>query len=210
MNKKNIIDQFVSSILEFKTDDKIIAKGPVIQTNTSYQMAAAGERTTTSMVKLGTLSNDDGHVMVRVFKDMKKKKYKLYFLSDDNRFSQFPILFEPTTFKYFIIHQDGHAEIPLSSHIDPVREDLSISYPIITKKFDLNKSDIEQEEDIVSISVKNSKLYVNIPEKSTKALLVFSDTSEKIITRLVPVRNGEVSATIPENIKPEITISIFD
>ncbi|NOZ74316.1 MAG: hypothetical protein GXO90_02920 [FCB group bacterium] len=204
MNSKE--ELFTKILLEFKPDDELGPPRPCENSETGLRMAAdSSESELFETTRL--LTSADGQVLVRILKNKAKKKYDLFFLSEDNRFSQYPILFEPDSFKYFIIRKDGHAEIPFSSTLDPTVERLSIVYPVQGGYHRIPESDNKQRE--AELYRTGNKLSFAFPLMITKALFIFTDKTNREITRLVPVRNGEAAVIVPPKVSENFWVSGF-
>lgn len=202
----SIEERFTKALFEFKPGDELRLRRADKNSGPGLRMAAdSREAELSETTKL--LTSADGQVLVRILKNKAAQKYDLYFLSEDDRFSQYPILFEPDSFKYFIIRKDGHAEIPFSSTLDPIAERLSIVYPVQAGYHRIPEPDAGETE--AGLCRTGNKLCFTFPLTITKALFIFTDETNGEITRLVPVRNGEAAVILPEKVTETFWVGGF-
>ena len=204
MKSSDKTERFVQSLFAFKADDRLCPPASNEALGNGIRIAASSDAQNTEAIP-ATRLNSDGDVLVRIFRNVKSRVYDLYFIAEDDRFSRFPILVDPKSFKFFIIHKDGHAQIPFSSSIDPRKEELSITYPLESGLHEIPTLESDGKDSVICLD--KDKMSVTFTKDVTKALFIFTDSEQKEITRLVPVRNGEAVVKLPEGVAKEFRVS---
>jgi len=202
---KRAIDQFIQNVMEFIPDESLISlAGPKESEGYQYQMAADSERRQLGEHKIGSLTNNSKNVLVRVFKNDSDNQFELYFLAEKEKLSNYPIIFEPESFKYFIIDEEGHTSIPYSSSLDPLTQPLFITYPVGCHSIPYNE--LKKHDNFILDS--EFLIFSNI-NSGDKALFVFEYGTGGKSIRLIPVREKEAKVALPELPIQKISVSIY-
>ncbi len=202
---KSAIDKFIQDMMEFIPDETLHAvTGQSDSVVSQYQMAADSEVEKLTEYKVGVLTNDNRDMLARVFKNDRKEQFELYFLAEEEKLSNYPIIFEPKSFKYYIIDQNGHVSIPYGTNLDPLIQPLAITFPIESHSIDL-----AEQKAFDGLSIKSDELTMTNISKGSKALVVFKDESGEKLYRMVPLRESGFTVSLPASPLKSISISIY-
>lgn len=216
MDKKQLIEDFISNIIGFHSDDQLTVLSKAAAKPMSKRIAAEGGLVNIGSNKIGTLSGGDKQYIVRVFEDTEKDYYQFYFISDNNRFTCYPILFDTQSYKYFVIHNDGRVNIPKKSGLDPFGNNLSIAFPKEHTTFSIRESITENTTNVFKTQYHSGtnqvECYVNEQKGDillTKILVVFQREETVPLIRLIPIRNNYCIIDIPDEFDGILHLGAF-
>ncbi len=197
MSKNEHIKIFIDDLLNIKADLTLLAI-PAKEKPISMKIAADGpESLTLSASKIGSLTDADNKMLVRVYKDDTEKCFLLYFLAAGPISPAYGLLSISDESHIFLIDTDGQVNIPYSTDIDPLNSVFHLSFPkqiaalddfpetdspLVVDKFRIVH---DHSMDQLDIELMTSNQQQDIPTK-----LVFrSGKPEKPVIRLIPIRD---------------------
>jgi len=220
--KLNTTEDFVRGMMTFIPDVQLIPVSRYKNTNNGNRLAASGSGDENLTIKkIGYLTDPDKTITARILQDKDKKMYQIYFLQEENIKLIYSIISNPRTNKYFLVDENEMAEIPFSSNVNPIEDNLVVSFPKEIFEYHhehtgddplpgeygnglLIRFDKDQECLICEVLLNSD----NKKSEYTK-LLVFSIGEGERIFRLVPLVHNRAIVPIPDNFKGFFIISLY-
>jgi hypothetical protein len=219
---KTTIEKFVDGIMDFIPDIRLV---PIENQNKSPRgvcLAASGNGNEHVQIrKIGVLTDPEQSLIARIIENKKKNEYQIFFMSDDPNRLQYSILSAPNSGRFFVIDENEIATIPKSTNINPMVDELVISFAKEQFKVDLNGKNINiitgEQGNRLEIDYDSEQKYLNCKlfqntssgEINLKKMLLYSrDENEKYI-RLVPVVHNQAVIPIPQSFKGKFIICLF-
>jgi len=199
MVNKNHIDAFVNNMLSIRAD-LILEKMEVDEKHaTAIKMAADSPRALTLTVSpIGSLSDPDNQMLVRVYRDEVEHCFRLYLLSSTGQEAASILLTIPEKPHFFVADADGQITIPYSLNVDPLNSIFHLNFPIQTFEMDripeLNQSlntdvfRLHFDETISQLSIEIFQAEP-IDEKLPTKLVIDAMNQNRPIVRLIPIRD---------------------
>lgn len=221
-NKKTITEDFIIGLMNFIPDIRLIPINQQVRTKNQERLAASGNGNGHHTIrKIGLLTDPEKTITARIMEDKSRSEYQIYFLLEEEQSLQYSILSNPNTGKYFIINENEYTTIPKSANIDPLNDELVISYAKDIFSFDATESmdcilvgengnrlltsyDTEQKSivcNLVPNDEQNSENY--------KKLLLYSSNDNGDYVRLVPIIHNRAVIPIDSNIKKVFVFCLY-
>ena len=199
MVKTNHITAFVNDLLNFKADLVLQAmKSEKIPAVVAKMAADSPHAMILSTTRVGSLTDPENRMLVRVFKDEGDQCFRLYLLSSRNQSTAYSLLTIPDNSNYFVVDANGQVEIPYSTEINPLNVVFNLNYPL--QILELNtfthenrsliheyfKFHMENDESPLSIEILSSN---SSGDRAPSKLFFRSEQESQPFIRLIPCRD---------------------
>ncbi|NQV16700.1 hypothetical protein HQ531_14650 [bacterium] len=200
MSKTKHISDFVNDLLVVKADIVLHPMSAEETPHLGIKMAADSPETMTlSASRIGSLSDADNSMLVRIYKDNLDQCYRLYLLSSTSQSPVYAHLSIPGNPHFFIAIGDGQVEIPFSEGIDPLNTVFHLNYPLQIAELNCLPGDDQawkSDEFKVQWDRSFSQLIIDVVQldsdmmKRPTRLVFLSNPPEGAIIRLIPIRDS--------------------
>ena len=222
MARKNYInsDDFVRRLITFIPDIELIPINSKNNFKNGNRLAASGNNSNSKIKKIGYLTDPEKMITARVMEDIEKEVYQLYFIPENEMSVRYSIVSNPQTGKYILIDENEIAEISFSTKINPLEDELVISFPKEIFEYHHNHSDeellrgkkglnlkvrVDDDQDCLICEL----FQVETQEREITKLLIFSVIKSDKFFRLVPVVHNRAIIPIPNDLKGVFIISLY-
>ena len=199
MPKNKHIAAFVNDLFDLEPDLILDQIQTLDNRATQFKIAADSPvAMTLSASRIGSLTDGQNRMLVRVYKDKDSQYFRMYLLSSTNQSSAYVLLSVPGQPNIFVADSDGQIEIPFSTGIDPLNTIFHLNFPLQVSEIDRFPEDDHQYEIgefKYSLDRSASQLRVelvqskSVLEASPTKLIVLSKAEHNAFVRLIPLRD---------------------